>query len=231
MTSLTFRYLFDPLCGWCYASAPALAALANRYGDRLQMMPSGLFAGRGARPIAQIADHATRYGKLVAEKTGQVYADAYFSDVLRKPKGVFDSGPAMYALVALGEIDRSLEPRFLHEVQIARYVHARDTSLPAEVTAVAIEVATEAGISLDAEQFEQSLTGDRALATKVQHRIAASVRLMNRLSVQGVPALIMTVDGEDRIFQGLSIYSGGPTLIATVNSTLASQRTLKNQKI
>jgi putative protein-disulfide isomerase len=84
VTSLTFRYLFDPLCGWCYASAPALAALADRYGDRIQMMPSGLFAGSGARPIAQIADHATRTGKLIAEKTRQVYSDAYFRDVLKK---------------------------------------------------------------------------------------------------------------------------------------------------
>src|SRR5277367_6468986 len=78
MTSPTFRYLFDPLCGWCYASAPALAALADRYGDRIQMMPSGLFAGGGTRAIAQIADHATRTDKLIAEKTRQVDSDAYF---------------------------------------------------------------------------------------------------------------------------------------------------------
>ena len=77
-------------------------------------MPSGLFAGSGARPIAQIADHATRTGK----KTRQVYSDAYFRDVLRKPDGNFNSGPVMYALVALREIDRSLEARLLHEVQM-----------------------------------------------------------------------------------------------------------------
>jgi len=228
MTSLIFRYLFDPLCGRCYASAPALAALADRYGDRIQMVPSGLFAGSGARPIAQIADHAMRTGKLIAEKTRQVYSDAYFCDVLRKPNGKPNSGPAMYALVALGEIDRSLEARFLHEVQIARYVHARDTSLPAEVAAVAIAVTSKAGISLDADQFEQSLTDDDPLAEKVHHRTAASVRLMDRLSVQGVPSLVMTVDGEDLILQGSPIYSGGPALIATIDDTLASHSTLIN---
>ena len=228
MKSPIFRYLFDPLCGWCYASAPGLAALADRYRDQLQMMPSGLFAGGGARPLARIADHATRYDKLVAEKTGQPYADAYFRDLLRKPNGVFDSGPAMYALVALGEIDRSLEPHFLREVQIARYVHARDTSLPAEVTAVAIEVATEAGISLNPDQFEQSLTGDNTLAEKVLYRVTASVRLMNRLSVQGVPALVMTFDDQDLIFHGSTIYSGGPALIATLDSVLASQAIATN---
>jgi len=228
MTSLTFRYLFDPLCGWCYASAPALAALADRYGDRIQIMPSGLFAGSGARATAQIADHATRTDKLIAERTRQVYSDAYFRDVLRKPNGKFNSGPATYALVALGEIERSLEARFLHEVQIARYIHARDTSFPAEVAAVAIAVASEAGLCLDADQFEQSLTDDEALAERVNHRIATSIRLMKRLSVEGVPALVMTIDGEDRIIQGSTIYGGGPALMATLDNTLTSHPTVVN---
>src|SRR5271163_4890850 len=42
-------YFFDPLCGWCYASAPALEALAEAFPDALTMLPSGLFAGAGAR--------------------------------------------------------------------------------------------------------------------------------------------------------------------------------------
>jgi len=228
MATLTFRYLFDPLCGWCYASAPALAALSNRFGDRLEMMPSGLFAGDGARPIAQIADHSARSSKLIAEKTGQVYSDAYFRDVLRKPNGAFDSGPAMYALVALGAIDRSLEVHFLRKVQIARYVHARDTSLPAEVVAVATAVASEAGIRLDADQFEQSLIDDETLVDKVNHRIATSIRLMKRLSVNGVPALVMTIDGEDRVIHGSAIYGGGPALMATLDNALTSHPTVVN---
>ncbi len=231
MTSMTFRYLFDPLCGWCYASAPALAALADRYGEQLQMMPSGLFLGSGSRPLAQIADHSTRYGKLIAEKTGQAYSDAYFRELLRKPNGVFDSGPATFALVALGEIDRSLEPRFLHAKQTARYVHARDTSLPAEVTAVAVEVASDAGFSLNAKKFERSLIEDDTLAAKVCQRIATSGHLMDRLPVQGVPALVMTVDGNDRILQGPTIYSGGPTLLAAIDEILASLPTHVNQEI
>ena len=28
MNALKLYYFFDPLCGWCYASAPALAGLA-----------------------------------------------------------------------------------------------------------------------------------------------------------------------------------------------------------
>lgn len=43
------QYLFDPLCGWCYASAPALSYLAQHHADQLELMPSGLFSDEGAR--------------------------------------------------------------------------------------------------------------------------------------------------------------------------------------
>jgi len=59
----------DPFCGWCYASAPALKAVAERFPAALTMRPSGLFAG--ARPIASIADHSWRNAKRIAELTGQ----------------------------------------------------------------------------------------------------------------------------------------------------------------
>jgi hypothetical protein len=43
------QYFFDPLCGWCYASAPALGYLAQHYAEKLELMPSGLFSDEGAR--------------------------------------------------------------------------------------------------------------------------------------------------------------------------------------
>ena len=88
---------------------------------------------------------------------------------------------------------------------------------------MAVAVAAEAGITVDVDQFERSLTGDEALAAKVQDRVAASLRLMDRVSVKGIPALVMTVDGEDLILQDSTIYSGGPTLIAAIDSALASR--------
>jgi protein-disulfide isomerase-like protein with CxxC motif len=45
--ALQFHYFFDPLCGWCYASAPALAAIP--WDDQLRFRrlapkPKGLAA-------------------------------------------------------------------------------------------------------------------------------------------------------------------------------------------
>ena len=49
---------------------------------------------------------------------------------------------------------------------------------------------------------------------------------MDRLSVQGVPALVITVDGEDLILQGSPIYGGGTVLIEAIDDALASHSTL-----
>jgi protein-disulfide isomerase-like protein with CxxC motif len=50
--------IFDPLCGWCYASAPALGYLAQHYAEKLELMPSGLFSDEGRDITAQWAEYA-----------------------------------------------------------------------------------------------------------------------------------------------------------------------------
>jgi putative protein-disulfide isomerase len=44
-------FIFDPLCGWCYAAHPALHALQTELGWAMRFLPAGLFAGEGARPL------------------------------------------------------------------------------------------------------------------------------------------------------------------------------------
>jgi putative protein-disulfide isomerase len=87
--AMKLEYFFDPFCGWCYASAPALKAVAERFPAALTMRPSGLFAG--ARPIASIADHSWRNAKRIAELTCQLYTVQYHDSILRRPHGIFDS--------------------------------------------------------------------------------------------------------------------------------------------
>jgi protein-disulfide isomerase-like protein with CxxC motif len=39
----TLRYLFDPLCGWCYGATPTLSALLEEPGITVKLLPTGLF--------------------------------------------------------------------------------------------------------------------------------------------------------------------------------------------
>lgn len=214
--ALELYYFFDPFCGWCYASAPALAAIDGTYPGALRMMPSGLFADNNAHPIAAMADHAWRNDTRISELTGQRFTEAYRDAVLLKPNGVFDSGPATRALVAIGEMSLGLEPKFLHAIQIARYVDARDTALPNELASVAQEVAGKVGLSLDPTAFALRLTDDKALAARTSTRIADTQALMARLPGRGVPQLLVAIGGRGEVASGATLYSGADHVLHAI---------------
>ena len=68
-------YLFDPLCGWCYGAGPALERLGQLGDVTLELMPTGLFAGEGARAMdAQFAAYAWQNDERIARLTGQPFS-------------------------------------------------------------------------------------------------------------------------------------------------------------
>jgi len=104
--AMKLDYFFDPFCGWCYASAPALKAVAERFTAALTMRPSGLFAG--ARPIASIADHSWRNAKRIAELTDLLTTFGKHREVLQNSD--LYSGPDV-VLKALESVrDRATAP-------------------------------------------------------------------------------------------------------------------------
>ncbi|WGW05300.1 hypothetical protein [Tropicibacter oceani] len=59
MTRITIlHYLFDPLCGWCYGASATIGKLAKHPHIDLRPHATGLFAGRGARPMKSFAAQA-----------------------------------------------------------------------------------------------------------------------------------------------------------------------------
>ncbi|ARO23162.1 protein-disulfide isomerase [Rhizobium sp. S9] len=218
-TDIELQYFFDPFCGWCYASAPALAGLADRFPDRLRMLPSGLFVG--ARPISSISDHAWRNDQRIEVLTGQRFSKEYHQNVLLAPNGVFDSGPATLALTALGEHATHLEPRFLHAVQIARYVDGRDTSNVQEVATVAVQVAAGHGVELSAEIFAEKLRNDPALSERTLERMEETQRRMNILGIRGVPQLVARINGHAHVLSGEVLYQGPAHLVAALDELCA----------
>jgi putative protein-disulfide isomerase len=214
--AMKLEYFFDPFCGWCYASAPALKAVADRFPSGLTMHPSGLFAG--ARPMASIADHSWRNAKRIAALTGQVYTVEYHDNILRRPQGIFDSIFATRAIVALGEIDPTLAPALLDSLQRARYVDAMETSDASVVAAIAAKVGREHGHSIDEVVFALKLANDEALAKRIEERMRKTRARMIELSETGVPFLLATFGQHHEVIQNDDLYGGAEVVLKAIES-------------
>jgi putative protein-disulfide isomerase len=206
-------YLFDPLCGWCYAAAPAVAAMAGEYGPAFEFMPSGLFAGSGARPLDDaMATHAWTNDQRIARMTGQPFSEFYRDNVLARRDRPFDSGPLTLAMTAVRAVDPTLEAHFLHRAQTARYVEGRDTADPvvlAEIASVFENVPNN---------LATRLVSDQDLAAATSARIAEARRLQSRIGVSGVPALVVRTAAGDRLVHGTALYGGREAVLPAIQA-------------
>jgi putative protein-disulfide isomerase len=189
MPTVTVTYLFDPLCGWCYAAAPALKFLQAQEGVEVVLAPSGLFAGAGARPMdAQFAAYAWSNDQRIQQLTGQPFTQAYRDQILGAASGRFDSGPATLALTAVAQTAPAHELGALHALQHARYVEGRDTAEP-EVLA---DLLRALGL-VDAAAL--TLAPDAALHSLVAERVARAQAMLRAVGARGVPQLVVKGQG------------------------------------
>lgn len=201
------QYIFDPLCGWCYASAPALAYLARQYGDRLELMPSGLFSDEGARNITpQWAEHAWTNDQRISSLTGQPFSENYRQLLLSGAR--FDSASMNCALTSVQHAGAGAEASLLHELQKARYVLGRDTSRSEVVADISVSWAQKQGIS---DSFENLITlpeADAGLCKQTDQRIDRVKQIMSEKGIRGVPLLLATVYGKEHVISGYDLYGG-----------------------
>lgn len=228
MSTIRLQYLFDPLCGWCYASAPALAGLARNYPALLELHPSGLFAGPGARDLtAEFANYAWANDQRIAAMTGQVFSAAYHRQVLEHGGRRFDSGAMNRALTAVHAIDRTLEAGLLHCLQQARYVDGADTAAAETVAILTADYLRAHGhgdaAAAHAPALTHALTDDAMLAQQTQARIAASQGLMAQLGIEGVPQLLVRVDDSVLPLRSGALYGGADQLVAELRRVLGEQ--------
>lgn len=208
----TVTYLFDPLCGWCYAAAPVLARLQATPGVQVALAPTGLFAGAGARPMdAQFAAYAWANDQRIAQLTGQPFSQAYREQVLAQPAGRFDSGPATLALTAVAQTEPARELEALQAFQRARYVDGRDTTAPTVLADVLTTLGLHAAAALVREPTD-------ALRAAMLQRVAAARADMQALGAQGVPQLAVgdAATGRRRVLGGQALYGNFDALLQQV---------------
>ena len=121
----TLHYIFDPLCGWCYAAAPLIDAARNQSALTIVLHGGGMLTGSNRRQItAQWRDYVIPHDRRIAKLTGQPFGERYFEDLLRDSTAVLDSEPPTTAILAAEEIS-GYGLDMLHRVQHAHYAEGR----------------------------------------------------------------------------------------------------------
>lgn len=201
-------YLFDPLCGWCYGASGVMGELSSRQDLDVTLAPTGLFAGRGARPMdAQFAAFAWSNDQRIASLTGRSFTEDYKANVLGKRAGMLDSGPATLALTAVALTKPAGELEALRLIQEARYVRGLDvTESPALV-----DILGQGGFGAAAARLA---TPDDELLASNRLRITEAQRLRDEFRVDGVPALIVDHGTTRRVVHASELFRSADLLPA-----------------
>ncbi|MES2941605.1 MAG: DsbA family protein [Pseudomonadota bacterium] len=203
-------YLFDPLCGWCYGASPMIQKLGQQTGIDLELAPTGLFSGAGARAMnADFAQYAWSNDQRIQKLTGQVFSENYRTQLLDKPGSRFDSGPGTLALTAVFLTEPQREAEVLKVLQEARYIHALDSGQLPLVEKLLRDLGLTAATELLSAGGAELLAANAARMRKAQG-------LMQSFGAQGVPTLVITDENGSRLLRGDALYGRFETLLSHI---------------
>lgn len=217
MTGIHLQYIFDPLCGWCYACSSEIAVVAERWSSELEMLPCGLFSDNGARMMTpEWARYAWANDQRIANMTGQIFSHEYQKRVLANVRGHFDSTAMNLALTYIHLIDPTLEPRLLNMLQIARYVEGRDTCDYAMVSKITSQFLENEGLPGDEPHLGAHLYARKGLTDYAEARVAKTQVLMRRFDLKGIPQLLVRVADATIPVDSMCLYQGAEKLFAGI---------------
>lgn len=180
----TLHYIFDPMCGWCYAVAPLVEAARDVPGLQVEIHGGGMMTGANRRPItAQWREYVKPHDLRIAQLTGQPFGERYLEGLLRDTGATMDSEPPTTAILAAEALRAGGGLDMAHRVQQAHYVEGRRIADVDVLNALAVE------LGFDAEAFASAFARLSGEATS-QH-IAASRQLLQRSGGQGFPTFVL----------------------------------------
>lgn len=180
MSEKTLHYIYDPLCGWCYAAMPMVQAVISAgvpvtlYGGALWNQPTQLDAAR--------REYIGQNDGRIAALTGLPFGAAYFDGVLANADTVLWSQPTIASVLAAGVMRTDADLDMLTAIQTAHYVSGRHVTEEATL----IDLAT--AIDLSPDEFTTVLRN-----VQVDAHITQTRRLMTALNLRGFPSFLLQV--------------------------------------
>ena len=195
------HYIYDPLCGWCYAAAPLVEAARSIPGLTIALHAGGVMSGANRRRIdARWRDYVMPHDRRIAQVSGQAFGDAYFDGLLRDTSAVMDSTPPITAILAAQQSSgRGLD--MLHRLQRAHYVEGlRIADAP-----VLSELAADIG--LDPATFNAVM--QHVGVTETARHIEESRALLSEMGGHGFPTFALQLPDRNQALD-IGPYLGKP---------------------
>jgi putative protein-disulfide isomerase len=196
------NYIYDPLCGWCYAAAPLVEAARSIPGLSVALHAGGMMSGANRRRIdARWRDYVMPHDRRIAQTSGQPFGDAYFDGLLRDTSVVMDSTPPITAILVAQQCSgRGLD--MLHRLQRAHYVEGRRIADAAVLSELA------ADIGLDPVAFNAAM--QHVAGTATARHIEGSRVLLSEVGGHGFPTFALQMSDGDRFVLDIAPYLGKP---------------------
>lgn len=170
-------YFADPMCSWCYGFAPVIAALAERFEDRLplDLVMGGLRAGNTEPMRQQDKDFIRSSWTRVGAATGQPFDMDFFDRV----GFIYDTEPACRAVVTARRMIPRMALPLMARIQQAFYAENRDMTAAGDIA----DVAEEAG-------FERTAFTEAFAGAGTRNETFGDFLTAQSLGIRGFPTLI-----------------------------------------
>jgi putative protein-disulfide isomerase len=183
----TLHYIFDPLCGWCYAASPLLRRVADELQESvaLQLHPGLLFE----TPMSLKADwrqHILQADQQIHTLSGVPFGDAYIARIRNAESVILASSLPAAAVLAAEQLQTGVGLDMLEAIQAAHYVAGQDVCEAPCLRALA------ATLGLPGDDFEA------ALENKLTQQPAATRharKLLQASGGQGYPTFVLETGG------------------------------------
>lgn len=183
-------FVTDPLCSWCWGMANDVAQLRAALAGRVDF--DLMLGGINVEAVTPLNDALLpRFQGIwqrVSEMTGQTFG-------MRFPAGgtfVYNSLPVCRALLAVRGLTQRPPFAYLHALQEAFFLHARDTTNADGLTALAV---VSEGVSPAAFR---TAYGTPALADQLE----AEMRVARGYGTAALPSVLVEAGGVRRLLAG-----------------------------
>lgn len=220
---ITLHYIYDPLCGWCYAAEPLLErVLASPVREQIafEMHAGGLFQ-RMTLPQSKRAMIGQADARI-ASMTGQIFGQPYLDGLLARDDTVYDSLPPIAAILAVGAISAGSEPVMLQAIQYAHYREGR--------AVVQEDVLADLAQSLQIDRALFIGTYRDILNDNIQAHLDQTLTLMHYAGAQGFPAFVIQKDDVLKKLQHERYYGDAAGFTALVEEKVGPAQSERSSR-